>query len=283
MEENSTQTKDRLIKYLPILTLMTTILLILLAFSILNFGLSLWRVLIVIAWIAYFMMKRTGHPLLMASATKHFLILIVIMVITFVNLAQGSVIKNSSGKVEDTYSYTVSSEDAKLKGLASVKEWTNGRLQVAYFLMIDDSYPSNYVCKPEATCMENVEYTYGLDLVKNDKGTDEGMLFGVFCNNDLFPHDPFDYDSSIYSRNGCDVDNGALTDTFNASFTSSYESRKEFLEANILNTYDASNYWIILEKTVEGNSTSMSHGVDLEGTLANEPILKSYTLNFEEN
>jgi hypothetical protein len=244
-------------------------------------GISFKTLLVLVLWFVYFKLRKDQKLFTAAFSTKHVIIVSLLVLVSY-SITPFGKRSNKASRIVGTKMYNIASEDGKTKGQVEADIYNTGKVGASYFIIIKDTYKTNQYCRPEQACTDGIEYTYALDLVRENID-DEGSLSSIYCNKDHIPEDPFNYSWEVYSYRSCNADTANVTtDTFLAEFTLGFNSMKDFMATDILNTHEAGAYWFIESQEVDGNSTSTTYAVDLLKAIQNEPIFASYKLNLEE-
>ncbi|MFC1640717.1 hypothetical protein ACFL2D_01560 [Patescibacteria group bacterium] len=246
---------------------------------------QLWIIISLILWVLYLIMLFANVKLFTERAALPLISLVVLVILSIIAIAVSDTDSSSSDELENKV-VNVASEDGQLIGAAGVDYIKDGRVHVVYQMKVKEDLPTNWVCLPESLiCGDPInEYTYIGDLVvEGEPGDDEGSFSGIRCNKDKMPEDRFDTSTNIwYDCAENKVSPRKTTDTFIATFSRSFDSYDDFLQANQYDVYDGSNFWFVSSREKTEHGENLTHEVDGEKAITESSPVKSYTLIFSE-
>jgi hypothetical protein len=194
----------------------------------------------------------------------------------------------SDAKQYDGKTFNISSADGKIEGLAGIKIGeTDGYeyVKVGFFFKITDTFTQ------KATNLGNTHYSLLAGHMKSNEtrvGQGRSPLGGIYCEKDVMPDileiadgnildETMRYIECTYGTTDAWEDADMFETAWGDAFSPSVFTLQDIYDLNKLEIYDSSQYWV--EEIVDGLESS---GVDEETTVANAPILATYTLEYEE-
>jgi len=106
----------------------------------------------------------------------------------------------------------VTSADGAVKGVVGVTPGED-KVRAVFMFHTTTDIPSNPGCAPDVPCVksDNLTYSYVSKLVRDSATGGDGAFSALYCNQDVYPVDPFGEDPEYY---GCDTDYTKPTNTF---------------------------------------------------------------------